>query len=120
MNPIAEDVHAGHAMQFNVLNYAAAIDAFLALKLTYEALPDGNMTLLIHGYARDERIRITVQGSTTRVEPIGENEPVDIELSHADALSILFSPVSPLREEGGILGRAWFPLPLCMCHADEV
>ena len=120
MNPIAEDVHAGHAMQFNVLNYAAAIDAFLALKLTYEALPDGDMTLLIHGYARDERIRITVQGSTTRVEPIGENEPVDIELSHADALSILFSPVSPLREEGGILGRAWFPLPLCMCHADEV
>ena len=120
LTPVAEDVHVGHAMQFNILDYAAAIDAFLALKLTYETLPDGEMTLLIHGYSRDERIRITVQGSTSRVVRLHENASVDLELSHAEALSLLFSPVSPLHEGVCGLAKIWFPLPLCMCHADEV
>ena len=84
------------------------------------ALPDGQITLLIHGYARDERIRVTVEGSTSRVESVEEDIPVDYELTHSEALSLLFSPISPLREEGKHLAQVWFPLPLCMCHADGV
>ena len=120
LTPVAEDMRATHATQFNVLNYAAAIDAFLALKQTYVQLPDGQITLLIHGYARDERIRVTVEGSTSRVESVEEDIPVDYELTHSEALSLLFSPISPLREEGTHLAQVWFPLPLCMCHADGV
>ena len=120
LTPVAEDMHLISAMQFNILNYTAAIDAFLALKLTYEELPDGDMTLLIHGYAGDERIRITVKGSTSRVQMISEDIPADYELSHSEAISLLFSPISPLREDASNLCKVWFPLPICMCRADEV
>ena len=110
----------GHAMHFNVLNYRVATEAFLALKLTYVTLPDGEVTLLIHGYAGDERIRVSVQNGEPVVEAVDESIPADYELSHAEALSFLFSPISPLREKANDLCKLWFPLPMCMRRADEV
>jgi len=120
LTPFAEDMTLGSAMQFNVLNYRAVIEAFLALKLSYESMPDGEIALLIHGYARDERIRISVGGGKCSVAPIDASVPVDYELSHAEALSFLFSPISPLREGASAIAKLYFPLPICMRHADEV
>ena len=101
-------------------DYKAAIDAFLALKLTYEALTEGTVTLLIHGYAGDERIRVSVKNGEGAVETVDGTEPVDCELTHPEAISFLFSPISPLRETANDLCKLWFPLPICMYHADEV
>ncbi len=120
LSPIAEGMSLGPSMHFNILNYKAAVDAFLALKLTYEALPEGAVSLLIHGYAGDERIRVSVKGGEGSVESIDAAAPVDYELTHPEAISFLFSPFSPLREAAGDLCKLWFPLPICMFHADEV
>lgn len=120
LTPIAEGMELGHAMHFNVLNYCIAVEAFLALKLTYMTLPDGEITLLIHGYAGDERVRVAIQNGVSVVEAVDESISVDYELSHAEALSFLFSPISPRREMANDLCKLWFPLPMCMLHADEV
>ena len=92
----------------------------MELKLTYENLPDSEIALLIHGYARDERIRICVRSGKASVEDIDESVPVDYELSHQDALSFLFSPISPIRECASSAAKLLFPLPIFMRHADEV
>ncbi len=118
--PIAEGFSLGCSMQYNILNYHAVTEAFLALKLTYATLPDGDMTYLIHGYAGDERITVSVQNGVGTVSLAHETAPVSRELTHFEAISLLFSPVSPLREKGSDLERLWFPLPLTMLHADEV
>ena len=120
ITPIAEGMSIKHAMHFNILNYRVVLDAFLALKLSYEALPDGEVTLLIHGYAGDEHIKVAVKDGKPRVEVIDESLITDYELSHAEALSFLFSPISPIREAANDLCKLWFPLPLCMLRADEV
>ena len=118
--PVAEGISMNCAMHFNILNYQLVTEAFLALKLTYATLPEGTLSLLIHGYARDERIRITVQNGTASVEPIPDTAPVDYELSHLEAIELLFSPICPVRDTAGDLARIWFPLPICMFRADEV
>ena len=117
---IAEGVSVGHMASFNVLCYRAVIEAFLALKLSYTSLPDGEMTLLIHGYAKDERIRICVKNGEPLVEEIDDSTLFDLELSHAEAIAFLFSPFSPTRETASDLARLWFPLPLCTLRADKV
>ncbi len=118
--PVAESLHLGVAMFFNVLDYRLVTEAFLALKLTYASIPDGSIALLIHGYARDERLRLTVRNGRPLVTVIPDSEPVDYELSHLDAIACLFSPFSPIRENASPLAKAWFPLPICMYRADEV
>lgn len=118
--PIAESLSINTTMHFNVLNYRAVADAFLALKLTYDSLPDGEISLLIHGYAGDERISISVKDGVGSVRKIDESTPVDYELSHAEAIAFIFAPISPLRECAGSLAKLYFPLPISMRHADEV
>jgi hypothetical protein len=118
--PIAEGVSAGCAMHFNILNYRLVAEAFLALKLSYTKLPDGELTLLIHGYAGDERIRLTVRDGVGTVETVGESVPVAHELTHAEAIAFLFSHFSAVRDTAGDTAKLWFPLPICMYRADEV
>ena len=92
----------------------------MALKLTYTTLPDGELTLLIHGHGGDERIRITVKEGKHTVENIPEDTLVDLELGHLEATELIFGCISADRETASPLLRAWFPLPLWMYRADEV
>lgn len=118
--PFAEGTTIGASMMYNVLNYAVAIEAFMALKLTYSAIPDGILTLRIHGFSGDETVRITVKEGKHTVEALSADTPSDLELSHLQATELLFSPVSGLRETLTPLVKTWFPLPIWMYHADEV
>ena len=120
LTPVAEGFSLGCSMQYNVLSYRAVTEAFLALKMTYDPLPDGELTYLIHGYGGDERITISVKDGQATVTPADETAPVTRELTHFEATSLLFSPISPLRDSGSLQERLWFPLPLTMLHADEV
>ena len=117
---IAEGIAIHPSMMYLILNYTATIEAFMALKLTYTTLPDGELTLLIHGHAGDERIRIAVKEGKHTVERIHEETPVDLELGHLEATELLFGCISATRETASALIRAWFPLPLWMYRADEV
>lgn len=120
IDPIAEYVNLSASMSYTVLNYRLVLEAFLKLKLTYTKLEDGEVTLLIHGYAGDERVRLTVKDGQAVAETVSEDIPVDHELSHMEALNILFAPISPMRDRMDRLMQAWFPLPIWMYRADEV
>ena len=120
LSPIAEGSAIHASMMFNVLNYEAAVEAFMALKLTYASIPDGSVTLRIHGYAGDETLRITVKEGKHTVESLPATEAFDLELTHLQATELLFAPVSGFRETRSPLLRAWFPLPIWMYRADEV
>jgi GNAT superfamily N-acetyltransferase len=118
--PIAEDHSLGVAMMYNVFDYKTVIDAFMALKLSYTALPEGELTLLIHGFAKDERLRITVKDGKHTLMSVCDAVDFDLELEHLQAIELLFGPISAFRERQNALIRCWFPLPLWMYSADEV
>ena len=117
---IAEGFNEGCSMMYSVLRYRTVTEAFLCLKNTYDTLPDGELRWLIHGHAGDERLCISVRGGVPSVESLPDDAPVDLELSHLDAMSVLFAPFSPLRDTLNDIARRWFPLPLWIYRADEV
>lgn len=103
---------------FSVLNYRRVTDAFLRLRATYEKLPDGELTLLIHGRAGDESIRLCVSGGETSVTAFeGKCEQ---ELDHIDAANMLFSAVCPGRELLSDFARLLLPLPIWIYYPDAV
>jgi hypothetical protein len=116
---IAEEHSLGVTMMYNIFNYERVIEAFMALKLSYITLSDGELTLLIHGFAKDEALRITVKDGKHTVSPC-DSASVDIELEHLQAIELLLGPISAFREKQNALIRSWFPLPLWMYSADEV
>jgi hypothetical protein len=118
--PFAESMSLNCAMHFNVLNFRLVTEAFLALKQTYMTIPNGQMKFLIHGFARDERISVSVQNGKPSVESISDSEPVDYEFSHLEAMEFLYSPICPARDLACDLAKLWFPVPIFMFRADEV
>ncbi len=120
LSPVAERVTLGTAMMYNVFNYQAVIDAFMALKLSYTQMPDGELRLLIHGYAGDEALCVTVKDGVHMVTPLPLDAAVDLELAHLQAIALLFNPVSVDREQRSNLVKSWFPLPIYMHSADGV
>ncbi len=120
LDPIAEHVSLSASMSYTVLNYRLILEAFMKLKMTYAPVSEGKMVLLIHGYAGDERLSVSVKGGECKVDAASDNVPADLELGHIEALNILFAPISPERERMSDLVRNWFPLPMWMYKADEV
>ncbi len=103
---------------FSVLNYRVVIEAFAKLKLTYTAVPDGALTLFVHGRAGDEKLRIAVEnGEVSVTEYEGECE---LELGHIDAMNMLFSPICPGRDALSDFARLLLPLPIWLYYADAV
>ena len=129
---------------FSVLNYKRVLEAFLHLKATYTTLPDGELTVLIHGRTGDEHLHITVKDNVITVEDCGTfvesigspNFAADIaenitssdaqqslpqlELSHLEAMRYFFSPDCVARRTAPDFVKVWFPLPLWIYAADCV
>ncbi len=118
--PVAEGVQTGCSMSYTVLHYALILEATMALKATYAPLSDGHLTLLIHGYAKDECLSVTVKNNRPTVETLPPDTPADLEWSHLDAMNILFAPLSPKRQTLTSIPHGWLPLPIWMYRADEV
>jgi len=115
---VCESVGMGNSEQFTVFNFKKVIGTFLRFRSTYETLADGEWTVLIHGYAKDEKLKITVQDNTASVADYdGET---DAELDHTGALSLFFALCSPVRDGAAPIMRSWFPLPLFVEAADRV
>ncbi len=118
--PIAEGTVTGCSMSYSVLHYALVIEATLALKATYTVLPDGEVTVCIHGRAGDERLAVSVKDNRPAVRVLPPDAPTDCEWSHLEAMNILFAPLSPQRNAANPCPPTWLPLPIWMYRADEV
>jgi hypothetical protein len=103
---------------FNILNYKKVTGAFLKFKTTRETLADGTLTLFIHGYAGDCKIKLTVENNTASVEDFDGD--CDLELTHMEAMQFLFGLYSPYTRKLEPAMRSWFPLPLYVDSADHV
>lgn len=118
--PVAEGGHISSATCCTVLNYALVTQAFFKLKATYAPLCDGELSVLIHGFAGDEKLQITVSDGVPTVIKLPDTAPVEVEWSHTEAMEQMFAPISPCRADIPLEARDWFPLPLYMYHADAV
>ncbi len=115
---LCEHWDIGTCDMFNILNYKKVTGAFLKFKTTLDTLADGTLTLFIHGYAGDCKIKLTVENNTATVEDYdGE---CDFELSHMEAMQLLFGNYSPYTRKLAPAIRSWFPLPLYVESADHV
>ena len=117
---------------FSVLNYKRVLEAFLRLKASYTTLPNGELTVRIHGIAGNENLHISVTDGVISVEnvdvetsatEIGENidfSNIQIEMSHLEAMRFFFSPDCVRRRSAPDFVKLWFPLPLWIYAADCV
>lgn len=117
---LAEGYNVNSAMTFSVLDYKAVSDAFFRLRTTYSVPADGELTMLIHGFAKDEKLTFSVKDGVPTVTDAAEEAVPALELSHIEATSLLFAPVDTHRLDLPVFARDWFPLPLWMYRADEV
>ncbi|MHB1485729.1 MAG: GNAT family N-acetyltransferase [Saccharofermentanales bacterium] len=115
---IAEKCSVVPADSFSVINYKRVLQALLKLKASYRSLCDGSLTLLIHGVGGDELLEITVAEGAVAVTDACKD--ADMELSHLEAMELLFSEISPLRNTISAAPASWLPLPLFNFSLDNV
>lgn len=118
LEPLANGCNVSCKEMFSVLCYRRVIEAFLKLKGTYCALPDGTFTTLIHGRGGDENLTITVENGNVSV--IESALAPEREMNHLDAMRFFFSPTSMLRMRAPAAAQTWFPLPIYLYQADCV
>lgn len=105
---------------FSVFNYEKILRSLLKLKSTYTSLPDGELCVLIHGAARDEKLLIKVKDGVPAVMQADGEQTADKELLHLDAMNFFFATVAPERDSMPYFIRVWLPLPLWIYSADNV
>ncbi|MBR4205272.1 MAG: GNAT family N-acetyltransferase [Clostridia bacterium] len=109
----------GACEMFNILRFRRVTEACLNFKAAREELCGGELSLLVHGYAGDESFRLAVRENEVAVEPCAP-EAADLELSHMEAMALLFGLWSDRRRALSPAVRSWFPLPLHVESADHV
>lgn len=113
-----EDLDVGVCDMFHILDYCQVIKVLLEWKALQEELAEGQITLLIHGYEKDVKLKISVKDKVVLVEECEEKE--EIELTHQEAMQMFFGLYSKKRKKMKPEIRSWFPLPIHIEHADEV
>ena len=116
--PYAENSMTGADACFNVLDYEKMLGLLLKLRSTYEPLLDGEVVVEIDGWAKVERLKLTVSNNVPVVTKTDE-EP-SVKLSHLSAMRAFFLEDSPDRNVFSPVVRSWLPLPIYIFHADNV
>ena len=111
LEQIAEFGKVYSEYMFSVLNYRRVIEAYLLLKSTYYALPDGKLVVLIHGRGGEEQLAISVKEGKICVEET--KEAPQMEFTHLEAMNFFFGNICTKRKEAPVFAQLWFPLPLC-------
>ncbi len=106
------------ADMINVFNFKKFIEAFLAIKAQRMNLCSGTLNILIHGYKRDEKLAITVDGKNVTVTET-EAKP-DVELEHHRAIDMLGGMFSKERNSLPAYAQGWFPLDFFAYGQDNV
>lgn len=118
MFEICEDFSLGVCENISILNYQHVLSALLKFKASYTTLADGVITARIHGYARDEVLKISVTNGIPVVEDYqGE---CDFEFTHKEAMTFFLGIHSRHWNSMPAAIRDWFPLPLFVDSADQV
>ncbi|MBQ7122264.1 MAG: GNAT family N-acetyltransferase [Clostridia bacterium] len=107
-----------HVEQLNILNYARFVEAFLAIKAQRVNLCSGTLNVLVHGYAGDEKIAITVDGKEVTVTAT-DAQP-DVELDHLEAVAFFAGNYSMRRLSLPAFAQNWFPVDFFMFGQDNV
>ena len=131
LSQLAESMRVEAADNMAVFRFDTTVNAFFKLKASYDALPDGELVILVDGHPA---FRMSATAGVVKAEQT--EEPAHMLLSYADALSVLFSPLGGICTTGfedlikaGPAGfgtrerallRAWLPLPLFFDEADNV
>lgn len=116
--PYAESCYAGADAAFNVLDYQTVLGLLLKLRSTYEPLLDGEVIVEIDGWAKVERLKLSVTDNVPTVT-VTDEEPA-VKFSHLAAMGAFFLEDSPHRNAFSPTVRSWFPLPLYIFHTDNV
>ncbi len=109
---------ACHVEQLNILNYKKFVEAFLAIKAERLSLCSGTLNVLVHGYAGDESIAITVDGKNVTVTET-DAKP-DVELDKLEAIAFFAGVFSAKRLALPAFAQNWFPVDFFMYGQDNV
>lgn len=110
----------GTPEMINIFNFGRFIEAFLAVKASRMKLCEGELTLLIHGMKRDERITVAVDGDNNVTVTETEKE-ADIELEHREAINFIGGLYSKDRVEmKSAFAQSWFPVDFFSYSLDNV
>ena len=90
----------------------------MKLKNSNEPLADGKLTVEIKGYARTERLCLSVKDGIPEVTPT--DDLPELTLEHIEAMQTFFMQKAPLRAKLTPVCRSWFPLPIYVYSADNV
>ena len=115
---LCEDYSLDCLMKVSIFNYQNIIEGFLKVKAQTVSLPDGSLTLLIHGCVGDERLCVTVKDNAVTVEKTTKKP--DIELTHNQAIRFVCAPFSSERDCAAPFIREWFPVPFFCYSCDDV
>ncbi len=107
-----------HVEQVNILNYARFIEGFLAIKAQRMNLCSGTLNVLVHGYKKDEKLAITVDGKNVTVTET-DVQP-DYELGHLEATAFFAGQYSEKRLSAPSFTQNWFPVDFYAGQQDNV
>ena len=108
----------GHSESVLVLDWKTVLTAWLRAKAACETLCDGELTVLIHGKAGDETLKIAVKNNAITVEDhAGEAQ---IELDCLAAVRAFFSNYPADRAAFPPEARQWLPLPMFFSSRDTM
>lgn len=107
-----------HVEQINILNYTKFIEGFLAVKAQRMNLCGGTLNILIHGYKKDEKLAITVDGKNVTVTET-DADP-DFELNHLEATAFFAGQYSEKRLSVPAFAQNWFPVDFYAGQQDNV
>lgn len=107
-----------HVEQTNILNYAKFIEGFLAVKAQRMNLCSGTLNVLVHGYKKDEKLAITVDGKNVTVTET-DADP-DFELDHLEATAFFAGQYSEKRLSAPSFTQNWFPVDFYAGQQDNV
>ncbi len=116
--PYAETASTQPELCFSILDYEKMLSLLLRLKSTYEPLCDGEIVVEIAGYAKTERLKLSVSGGIPSVE--ATDEAPALCLSHLAAMRTFFIDNAPEKRQLPAAVRSWLPLPIYIYHADNV
>ena len=107
-----------HVEQLNIFNYANFIEAFLTIKAERMNLCSGTLNVLIHGYAKDENLAITVDGKNVTVAETDATH--DVELDNLEAIAFFAGQYAAKRLSLPAFAQNWFPVDFFMYGLDNV
>lgn len=107
-----------HCESVCVLDFKTVLTAYLRAKAAYSTLCDGEMTVLIHGRAGDECLRLAVKNNEVCVEDFAGTPR--FELDCLTAVRTFFSNYPTDRAAFPPAVQQWLPLPMFFSSRDTM